>query len=638
MFDGSEMMDKLARWDLEEDVAEGTDTQDAAVYKQLQSYFKNFFLYSDDISRISRQLGVVMQDFIRESGQVEQVAAFLKKGAEKQTLDIEKCVKLVEDFTGKINAIYGKSQNIISLAYDMEKNNMSVKESVSQLVLNQAKNDEAIRGIFDVVTNLIEKTQKIGEITKLINRISSETNLLGLNAKVEAARAGAAGRGFSVVADEIQRLSKESKEASVNISDTIQGVTDEITLLEKVAVNSQGAFEAQRGSVSEVSDAFEKNSRFIETYICEQKSFNTSIEEIKSDEDILVSAISSIFSSVREVSATANEITSLTYDQNNTISLFSKIEQDLCEDVSAISRENSNIKVNTSAAEKRRIAIVFDNENVFFDPTKREALKAADTYNYEISFYAPKSRGVRGTNEMAAILDDIIDQKVDGLVISPIDDELIFQRVKKIQKDGAKIVFINSKLDNIDYVSYIQTNGIAAGAAAARVVMGVMGNQGEAIVNSWSDTHISAIEDRRSGFVQELKKNTSIDVHEVSVNSKPAPEEAEKIIRSMLERFPKARFVFLTNCDWGLIFSRYMKKYRPDVEVIVVDFTKEIQDAMNSGLIHYALGQRNYSWGSMAMSFLDKAYGGKPVQKYVDTGTYEVNQQNLGIYKGMVSN
>ncbi len=636
--ESGEILNKIESWDFtdELDESENEGSIDAAIYKKLQGFFKKFFLQYDCISRISKQLNTVMQDFIQESGQVEQVAVFLNNGTKMQMQDIEKSLKLIGDFTDKIDAIYEKSQEIISLAYDMENNNQGVRQSVDQLVQNQVKNDEAIGDIFGVIKNLIVKTQKIGEITSLINRISSETNLLGLNAKVEAVHAGAAGRGFSVVADEIQRLSKESKTASVDISDTIKSVTDEISLLEKVAHKSQGAFKAQRDSVTEVNSAFEKNSEFINTYISEQKNFNKSIEVIKGDEEVLVRSISNIFTSVREVSATANEITSLTYDQNNTISLLGKLEDDLANCTGAVKQQVDDIKVEKSSDPKRKIMIIYDFECEFFVSTTKEAQKAADTYNYEVEFHAPKFRGKDGVNEMAGFIDKAIEENVDALVISPLDDTLIYQKLKQISSLGTKIIFINSKLDNIDYVSYIQTNGLAAGAAAARVVMGAMGNQGEVIVNAWSDISISAIEDRRNGFVQEIRKNSKIEVHEVPVNSQPSPEEAEKTIRSMLQSYPNARFVFLTNADWGVIFASYMKKHHPNVEVVTIDFQKGIQDLMNEGLIHYAIGQRNYSWGPMAFNFLDKHFNKKPAQKYVDTGTYEVNRQNLNIYKSMI--
>lgn len=637
MIDKTEILKRIGCWDLNDEIENMSDAEaEAAIYRKLQAYFQNFFTYFNGISRISGQLGTVVRDFMQESGKIEQVAVFLNQGVQQQTTDIEKCIRLIENFTDKVNAISQSSQSMTSLAYEMEKTNQRVQESVGQLVINQGKNDEVMEDIFKVIKNLIERTQKIGEITSLIHRISSETNLLGLNAKVEAVHAGVYGRGFSVVAEEIQRLSKDTKDANEGISDTIKSVTDEISRLEQVAIKSRDTFSAQRDSVGEVSRAFEMTGEFINTYIREQKNFNTAIEEIKSDEDRLVGTISNIFASVRNVSATANEITSLTYDQNNTISMLDKLDNDLAGGIAKVVQESDNIHVARKSASRRRIALIFDHDNPFFDPTIKEAKKAAEIYDYEISFNAPKFRGADGVKEMKVILDQLIDQKVDGLVISPLDDDGISEQLKTISRMGTRIVFINSKIEGIDYVSYIQTNGIAAGAAGARAVMGALGNQGEVIVNSWVDTHISAIEDRKNGFVQELKKNTRIEVHEVPVASKPNVQEAEKMIRSMLTSYPNARFVFLTNCDWGLVFSEYMKKYRPNVQVITVDYTKDIQVAMSEGLLHYAIGQRNYSWGSMAFKFLDRYFNKKPVQKYVDTGTFEVNLQNMKIYQSMV--
>lgn len=635
MSDGSEeILNRIANWDLEADVEGGSI--DAAVYAQLQQYFIKFFTYFENISRISRQLNTVVQDFLMESSQVGQVAVFLKKGADKQTLDIGKSIKLIEEFTDKINAIYAKSRDIIALAYDMDKTNLSVRESVDQLVLNQAKNDEAIQDINEVIKNLINKTQKIRDITNLINRISSETNLLGLNAKVEAVHAGAAGRGFSVVADEIQRLSNESKAASFNISDTIKGVTDEISLLERVALKSQDAFSAQRNSVNEVNNVIAKNTEFINTYINEQKSFNSSIEVMRDDESILANSISNIFASVREVSATAHEISSLTYNQNNSISLLGKLDADLGAGVESIGRESRGIKLQKAQAQRRKIGMIFDIDINFWDPTKKEAIKAAETYNYDVKFYAPGSRGISGTKEMASFLDEIIEEKFDGLVISPIDDDLIYQRLRRLSSMGTKIVFINSKIDNVDYVSLIQTEGMAAGEAAARVVIGAMGNQGDVIVNSWTDTYISAIDNRKNGFIQEIRKNTKIAVHEVGVKGQLVEHEIERTVEAIFKQIPDARFIFLTNCEWGLYVAQYLKKHRSGIQVITIDFTKEIQDAMSQGLIHYAMGQRAYSWGGMAIDFIDKSFSGKQVQKFIDTGTYEVNQQNMNIYKSMV--
>ncbi len=639
MLNGSEsILSKIAGWDFQSDVHDvsAESPLQAQVYQQLQEYFSGFFSYFEGIARISKQLDKVVQDFKKESDQVGQVAAFLKKGAEQQTADIQNSMKLVEDFSGKINEMYDKSRNIISLAYNMEDNNKGVFDSVNQLVANQQRNDEAVAEIFEVISRIITKTQKIGEITKLINRISSETNLLGLNAKVEAVHAGAAGKGFAVVAEEIQRLSKESKEASVSISDTIDGVTNEIVVLQNVAKKSQGIFADQRDSVVEVSGAIKKNSSFISTYIDEQQRFSTAIDKIKEDEHTLIASISSIFKSVREVSATSYAISSLMFNQNNSIMQLSKLGEDIAAGVNSLDRQKQGIRANTMVKTRRKIAVIFNMDIDFFHPPRREAIKAAETYNYDVAFFAPKSRGAEGVREMAGFIDRVIEERYDGLVISPLEDKLIMQKLRQLGSTGTKIIFIDSKLSGVDYTAYIETNGQAAGAAAARVVLGAMGNKGDVIVNTWSDVQISAIEDRKKGFIEELGRKSDIQVHEMPVASNTTTAESESIFDSMLRQVPDAKFVFLTNCEWGLIFANYMRKRRPDIQVISMDFTKDIQNAMKEGLVHYAVGQRAYCWGSMSIEFLDKCFGNKPVKKYVDTGTYEVNVQNMNIYESFI--
>lgn len=634
--DSGEFLRKIAQWNLLEPASQDSGNPEAAVYGQLQKYFKEYFLRFETVDRVSGQLKTILNDFREVSKQIEQVAGFLRKGSERQTEDIEKCISLIDTFTAKINGMYDKSQNLIGLAYEMEGANKVVQASVGELVTNQEKNDEAVQSIFTVIRNLMQKTQRIGEVTALIDRIASEINLLGLNAKIEAVHAGTAGSGFAVVANEIQRLAEESRSASGNISDTIKSVTDEIGLLEKVAQNSQDTFNTQRESVTGVSQAFEKNSVFIQTYIKEQKDFNGSIEEIRKEENTLVSSISNIFSSVREISATAHEISSLTYNQNNTISLLGKLESDLSGGVSAIHKQDALIKVERIPSRQKRVAFVFDIEHEYFKPTEKDAIKAAGVYNYGVSFNSPKHRGEDGVREMAAILDRVIEEKYDGLVISPLNGRPVFERLKTLNNMGVKIVLVNTKVEGVDHVSLIETNGIQTGVNAAHVAMGILGSTGEVVVNNWSDAQITAMEDRKNGFIQELHRNSKLTVHQMDVKSQVTDQEAEQCIDAMLKKHPGVRVMYLTNCDWGVTAAKYKKKYRSDIQIITVDFMRNIRDLMYDGFVNYAIGQRAYSWGSMSLGFLDSTFVGKPIPKYVDTGTYEVNLQNIKIYESIL--
>ena len=125
-------------------------------------------------------------------------------------------------------------------------------------------------------------------------------------------------------------------------------------------------------------------------------------------------------------------------------------------------------------------------------------------------------------------------------------------------------------------------------------------------------------------------------VHEVPVMSKQTQQEADVAIKNMLADYPNAKVVFMTNVDWGVLMAGYVRRYRPDVEVVTIDFTREIQEIMSDNSLQYAIGQRNYSWGTMSFDFLNKHFNHRPVERYVDTGTYEVNRQNINIYKRML--
>ncbi|WP_297445655.1 methyl-accepting chemotaxis protein [Desulfurobacterium sp.] len=170
--------------------------------------------------------------------------------------------------TDKTNAVSGSiektSKDIADLAGEvLEVNKLSSKNL--QIV------DEA-KSIIDEIKKLLdERTKELGSIVEIIFQIATQTNLLALNAAIEAARAGEAGRGFAVVADEVRKLAQKVVSATDQIKATVSNINKDIR--EKVIDNVSRAFENIKESMEELEKIVVKVSE-------EAKSESESIEEV----------------------------------------------------------------------------------------------------------------------------------------------------------------------------------------------------------------------------------------------------------------------------------------------------------------------------------------------------------------------
>ena len=227
------------------DLADGDLTIRATVSEDITGAIADSVNYTtDELRKLVLRVTTASKQVERATGEAGAVTKELLNATLKQAAEIRDAGGAVELMTKSIQEVDSSAAQSSEVA----RRTLAVTEQGARAVQNSVSSMDSIREqIQDTskrIKRLGESSQEIGEIVDLISDITEQTNVLALNAAIQAASAGEAGRGFAVVAEEVQRLAERSAEATKQIGmlvKTIQGDTqDAVTAMEK---STQGVVE-----------------------------------------------------------------------------------------------------------------------------------------------------------------------------------------------------------------------------------------------------------------------------------------------------------------------------------------------------------------------------------------------------------
>ena len=304
-------------------VAEGDLTQQATVTEDITGAIADSVNYTvEELRTLVSQVQGTVGRVTDTTQQVENTSTELLAASTEQLREIRETGESVLQMAGRINQVSTQAQHTAAVARQSLAAAETGRAAVQNTIGGMNTMRDQIQETSKRIKRLGESSQEIGEITELISDITEQTNVLALNAAIQAASAGEAGRGFSVVAEEVQRLAERSGDATRQIAALVKAIqTDTQDAVGAMERSTQGVVENTKlsdAAGSALGDIDRVTRQLAE--LIEQISGNA-LEEAKSA-NVVAANIQHIFAvteqtgegtrstaqMVRELSRTAEEL------------------------------------------------------------------------------------------------------------------------------------------------------------------------------------------------------------------------------------------------------------------------------------------------------------------------------------------
>jgi methyl-accepting chemotaxis protein len=303
--------------------AEGDLTVKAEVTADaLGSVADAFNLMINGLTALVSQASSVAHEIQSSTGDILQASERMRRGAEQQTAQIHGASGAVNEMSHTIQRMAENAEAATQASLKATQAAVKGGSSVAETIKGMQRIRAAVQTTGKKIKGLGERSLEIGAIIEVINEIATQTNLLALNAAIEAARAGEQGKGFAVVADEVRKLAERAARATKDITSLIKGIQVETS--EAVTVMEEGTREVEEGT--KLADQAGAALREIEQIVKQTSGLVTDITNSAANQ---VKVSESVVTSMDSISKLTQDTTKGVQDTVETIGRLAELSKRL---------------------------------------------------------------------------------------------------------------------------------------------------------------------------------------------------------------------------------------------------------------------------------------------------------------------